>query len=63
MHGWEFDRFVRLLEYKAEEDGTFVDRVDEKNTSKTCSCCGQIRDTNRAERGLYVCESILRQGI
>ena len=57
LHGWEFDRFARLLEYKAEEYGILVDRVDEKNTSNTCSCCGQIRDSNRVERGLYVCES------
>jgi putative transposase len=57
LHGWEFDRFARLLEYKAEEYGILVDRVDEENTSKTCSCCGQIRDANRVERGLYVCES------
>jgi putative transposase len=57
LHGWEFDRFARLLEYKAEEHGILVGRVDEENTSKTCSCCGQIRDSNRVERGLYVCSS------
>ncbi|MFT4958679.1 MAG: putative transposase [Halobacteriales archaeon] len=57
LHGWEFDRFTRLLNYKAEAHGILVDRVDEANTSKTCSCCGQIRDTNRVEHGLYVCES------
>ena len=57
LHGWEFDRFARLLKYKAEERGILVDREDEKNTSKTCSCCGQIRDANRVERGLYVCSS------
>jgi putative transposase len=55
LHGWEFDRFTRLLEYKAEEHGMLVDRVDEENTSKTC--CGQIQDANRFERGLYVCDS------
>lgn len=52
-----FDRFTTLLEYKAEEHGILVDRVNEENTSKTCSCCGQIRDANRVERGLYVCAS------
>ncbi len=57
LHGWEFDRFASLLEYKAEEYGILVDRVDEESTSKTCSCCGQIRDSNRVERELYVCES------
>jgi putative transposase len=36
IHGWEFARFARLLEYKAEEYGILIDRVDEANTSKTC---------------------------
>ena len=57
LHGWEFARFTRRLEYKAEAHGILVDRVDEENTSKTCSCCGQIRGANRVERGLYVCGS------
>ena len=30
---------------------------NEKDTSKTCSCWGQIRYSNRVERGLYVCSS------
>nr|WP_238398296.1 transposase [Halorussus salinus] len=55
LHGWEFDRFTNLLKYKAEKHGLLVDRVDEENTSKTCSYCGQIRDGNRVERGLYLC--------
>jgi putative transposase len=57
LHGWEFDRFTRLLEYKAEEHGILVDRTSERDTSKTCSCCGRKRDANRVERGLYVCKS------
>jgi putative transposase len=57
LHGWEFDRFTNLLEYKAEEHGILVDRTSERATSKTCSCCGRKRDANRVERGLYVCES------
>ena len=28
LHGWEFDRFVRLLEYKGEEHGILIDRVN-----------------------------------
>jgi putative transposase len=57
LHRWAFDRFTRQLEYKAEERGILVDRVDETNTSKTCSVCGACRDSNRVERGLYVCSS------
>ncbi len=57
LHGWEFDRFTNLLEYKAEEYGILVDRESERDTSKTCSCCGRKRNKNRVERGLYVCDS------
>jgi len=31
LHGWEFDRFTRLLEYKAEEHGILVDRTSERD--------------------------------
>jgi len=53
LHGWESDRFTRLLEYKAEEHGILADRTSERDTSKTCWCCGRKRDANRVERGLY----------
>jgi putative transposase len=55
LHSWAFDRFTDMLEYKAEEVGISVKRVSEENTSKSCSSCGCERDTNRVERGLYVC--------
>ena len=57
LHGWEFARFTRLLEYKALERGISVERVDEAYTSQTCSACGARDEANRVERGLYVCES------
>jgi len=56
LHSWAFDRFISLLEYKAEAEGVAVERASERNTSKTCSGCGQERAANRVERGLYVCE-------
>ena len=57
LHGWAFDRFTSMLEYKAEEDGIEVEQVDERGTSKTCSACGTVDGSQRVERGLYVCES------
>lgn len=56
LHGWEFARFTRLLEYKSLERGISVERVDEAYTSQTCSACGARDEANRVERGLYVCE-------
>jgi len=56
LHSWAFDRFTKLLAYKAEMEGITVEKVSERDTSKSCSCCGRKRDANRVERGLYVCD-------
>jgi putative transposase len=56
LHGWPFDRLTSMLEYKGETVGIDVVRKSERDTSKTCSACGQKRRTNRVERGLYVCD-------
>jgi putative transposase len=57
LHGWAFDRFTSILEYKAKVEGIEVVEVDESDTSKTCCVCGREDDSHRVERGLYVCES------
>jgi putative transposase len=56
LHGWAFDRFTEMLEYKAAEHGISVERVDERGTSKSCASCGTTDDSQRVERGLYVCD-------
>ncbi|MGA9400922.1 RNA-guided endonuclease InsQ/TnpB family protein [Haladaptatus sp.] len=56
LHGWAFDRFTSMLEYKAEERGIAVVTKSERNTSKTCSACGRSDGRQRVQRGLYVCE-------
>ena len=37
-------RFPQLLTYKAELVGKKVIRVDERNTSRACCCCGKLHD-------------------
>ena len=37
-----WNRFLQLLKYKAEEAGILVAGVNSKNTSQTCSGCGNI---------------------
>ncbi|GAA0472956.1 RNA-guided endonuclease TnpB family protein [Halococcus dombrowskii] len=56
LHGWAFDRFTTMLEYKAEMQGIAVETVSERDTSKTCSVCGTKADSQRVERGLYDCD-------
>jgi len=59
LHDWAFETLIQQIEYKAEERGIGVERVDEASlkTSKTCCECGMAADSNRVERGLYVCEA------
>jgi len=56
LHGWAFDRFTTLLDYKPEAEGIDVELVSERDTSKSCSACGHTDDNQRVERGLYVCD-------
>ena len=56
LHGWAFDRVTEMLEYKAAERGISVERVDERDTSKSCAYCEATDDSQRVERGLYVCD-------
>ncbi|AOW80446.1 IS1341-type transposase [Halodesulfurarchaeum formicicum] len=59
LHDWAFETLIQQIEYKAEERGIEAERVDEGSlkTSKTCCECGMVSDSNRVERGLYVCEA------
>ena len=57
LHGWAFDRFTKILTYKAKVEGIEVVEVSERNTSKTCCVCGRADESQRVERGLYVCET------
>jgi len=54
LHSWAFDRFTDLLTYKAEMEGITVEQVSERDTSKSCSCCGRKRKANRVERVVRV---------
>jgi putative transposase len=59
LHDWAFETLIQHMEYKAEQRGIEVDRVDEARlkTSQTCCECGTTEDSHRVERGLYVCET------
>ena len=50
-----WNKFFQLLSYKAESAGMKVAEVDPKNTSKTCSNCGNIQTMPLSKR-IYFCE-------
>jgi putative transposase len=55
IHDASWNRFIQLLSYKAESAGLSVVKVDARNTSRTCSNCGNIQDTPLSER-TYKCQ-------
>ena len=48
-------KFISLLKFKAGSAGTKVIEVNPRNTTKTCSCCGAIKNMPIRER-TYNCE-------
>ena len=47
--------FINYLQYKAESAGCVVVSVNPKNTTKTCSECGNIQDMPLSKR-IYICK-------
>jgi putative transposase len=53
--GW--GQFLEILQYKAEEAGVAVVKVNPRNTTQTCSQCGHIPDEKLTLKDrVYVCE-------
>ena len=51
--GWgEFDR---QCQYKQEWRGGMVLRINPKNTSRTCPCCGHVAKDNRKTQAKFLC--------
>lgn len=49
--------FFEMLEYKLEQRGGSLVRVDPRFTSQTCSCCGHVSKKSRKTQSKFVCES------
>jgi len=52
---WSYLAIIKRIKNVAEEYGIKVKLVDEENTSKKCSLCGEIHENGRIERGLFKC--------
>jgi len=52
---WSYLAIIKRIKDVAQEYGIKVKLVDEENTSKTCSLCGEIHENGRIERGLFKC--------
>jgi len=54
ISNWGFKQFEKMLEYKAEANGTNIKYVDARFTSQICSCCGLV-DKQARNKGIYSC--------
>jgi len=51
---WCVNKFVELLSYKCKLYGKKLVKINEKNTTKTCSNCGRLKEMKLSER-TYKC--------
>jgi IS605 OrfB family transposase len=57
LGNWSFGQLQSFIAYKAKRAGIPVLFVDPRNTSKGCSCCGQIDKKNRPDQATFSCVS------
>ena len=55
LHAWAFRRLFSYVEYKAEERGITVRKVNPANTSRRCSSCGFTHEDNRSSQDTFEC--------
>lgn len=51
-----FNMFKQILTYKCAMNGVYVSLVDPKNTSKSCSKCGNIDNQLNITKRVYKCK-------
>ena len=54
---WAFGELIKFIEYKAKLSGVQTVKVNPKNTSRTCSKCGDCRKSNRKSQAVFKCRS------
>jgi len=52
---WNYSSIITRVKQVGKEYGIKVKPVNEANTSKTCSLCGEIHEDGRIKRGLFKC--------
>ena len=54
---WAFNQLAGYIEYKAAIAGVEVIKVNPRNTSRTCSCCGHCEKANRKSQADFECKN------
>lgn len=55
LHSWSFAQLFGFIEYKGQERGMQVVKIDPRHTSQTCSRCGFQHRSNRRSQSLFLC--------
>ena len=55
MGNWSFYQLGQFVSYKAKQAGLPVVFVDPRNTSRTCSACGDCDKANRKSQSCFLC--------
>ena len=53
LHSWTFAQLFAFVDYKAQERGVHVERIDPRHTSQTCSWCGHQARNNRRSQSIF----------
>lgn len=57
LHSWSFAQLFGFIEYKGQEYGMAVVKVDPRHTSQRCSRCGHTARNNRRSQSLFLCRA------
>ncbi|MDQ3250130.1 MAG: transposase [Chloroflexota bacterium] len=56
LHNWAWFQLHGFIEYKGRLAGVSVKKVDPRNTSRKCSCCGYTDKANRTSQSKFSCQ-------
>ena len=57
LSGWSFHQLYSFLSYKAQLAGVVVEKIDPRNTSRTCAECGHCERSNRKSQAEFRCKA------
>jgi putative transposase len=55
LSGWSFHQLYSFLVYKAQLAGVVVEKIDPRNTSRTCAECSHCERSNRKSQAEFRC--------
>lgn len=57
LESWSYYELQQFVTYKAQKYGIEVRKINPKNTSQMCSCCGNLEEGQRIDQAHFVCKS------